>query len=75
MIELPHVSVQVIPFAAGAYPAQDCPFSLLSFPDPEDPDVACVDYLGGAVYVEDTDDVEGFILAFEGITQPRSTAQ
>ncbi|MGB6161442.1 MAG: helix-turn-helix transcriptional regulator [Pseudonocardiaceae bacterium] len=69
MIELPHVSVQVMPFAAGAYPAQDCPFRLLSFPDPEDPDVACVDYLGGTVYVEDTEDVEGFILVFDGLKQ------
>ncbi|MGH3774060.1 MAG: helix-turn-helix domain-containing protein [Pseudonocardiaceae bacterium] len=67
--ELPHVSVQVMPFAAGAYPAQDCPFRLLSFPDPEDHDVACVDYLGGAVYVEDSDDVEWFILVFAGLTQ------
>jgi transcriptional regulator with XRE-family HTH domain len=69
MIELPHVSVQVMPFAAGAYPAQNCPFRLLSFPDPEDPPVACVEYPGGVVYVEATDDVEGFILAFDGLTQ------
>jgi hypothetical protein len=69
VIELPHVSVQVMPFAAGAYPAQNCPFRLLSFPDPEDPAVACVEYPGGAVYVEDTDDVERFILAFDGLKQ------
>jgi transcriptional regulator with XRE-family HTH domain len=69
MIELPHVSVQVMPFAAGAYPAQNCPFSLASFPDPEDHDVACVDYLAGAVYVEEPEDVEGFILAFDGLKQ------
>ncbi|MGH3884446.1 MAG: helix-turn-helix domain-containing protein [Pseudonocardiaceae bacterium] len=69
MIELPHVSVQVVPFAAGAYPAQNCPFSLLSFPDPEDHDVASVEYLDGVVYVEDADDVDRFILVFEGLTQ------
>ena len=69
MIELPHVSVQVMPFAAGAYPAQNCPFRLLSFPDPEDPVVACVEYPGGTVYVEDTQDVEAFILNFDGLTQ------
>jgi transcriptional regulator with XRE-family HTH domain len=69
VIELPHVSVQVMPFAAGAYPAQNCPFRLLSFPDPEDPAVACVEYPGGAVYVEDTEDVERFILVFDGLKQ------
>ncbi|HWR48652.1 MAG TPA: helix-turn-helix transcriptional regulator, partial [Pseudonocardiaceae bacterium] len=57
MTELSHVSVQVMPFAAGAYPAQNCPFRLLSFPDPEDHDVACVDYLSGTLYVEDAEDV------------------
>jgi Domain of unknown function (DUF5753)/Helix-turn-helix domain len=67
MIQLPHVSVQVMPFAAGAYPAQNCPFRLLSFPDPEDHDVACVEYLSGTVYVEDAEDVEGFILVFDGL--------
>lgn len=69
MIELPHVSVQVMPYAAGAYPAQNCPFRLLSFPDPEDPAVACVEYPGGAVYVENAEDVEWFILNFDGLTQ------
>ncbi|MGH3925410.1 MAG: DUF5753 domain-containing protein, partial [Pseudonocardiaceae bacterium] len=69
MTELPHVSVQVVPFATGAYPAQNCPFRLLSFPDPEDHDVACIDYLAGVVYVEDAEDVDGFILAFDGLTQ------
>lgn len=69
MTELPHVSVQVMPFAAGAYPAQNNPFRLLSFPEPEDHDVACIDYLSGTVYVEDAEDVDGFILAFDGLTQ------
>ncbi|MGH3901086.1 MAG: helix-turn-helix domain-containing protein [Pseudonocardiaceae bacterium] len=69
MIELPNVSIQIMPFAAGAYPAQNCPFRLLSFPDPEDPAVACIEYPGGAVYVEDAQDVEAFILHFDGLTQ------
>ncbi|MGH3698694.1 MAG: helix-turn-helix domain-containing protein [Pseudonocardiaceae bacterium] len=69
MIELPHVSVQVMPAVAGAYPAQNCPFSLLSFPDPEDHDVASVEYLDGVVYVEDTQDVDRFILVFDGLKQ------
>jgi hypothetical protein len=67
MTELPHVSVQVMPFMAGAYPAQNCPFRLLSFPDPEDLDVACVDYLSGTVYVEDAEDVDGFILVYDSL--------
>jgi hypothetical protein len=49
-----------MPFVAGAYPAQNCPFRLPSFPDPEDPAVACVEYRSGAVYVEDAEEVEEF---------------
>jgi transcriptional regulator with XRE-family HTH domain len=67
--ERPNVSVQVMPFAAGAYPAQNCPFRLLSFPDPEDPAVVRVEYPGGAVYMEEAQDVEVFILTFEELRQ------
>jgi len=67
MGELPHVSIQVVPFAAGAYPAQNCPFQLLAFPDPEDPDVAYVEFPGGTLYVEDTEDVETFIMDFDNL--------
>ncbi|MGH3426038.1 MAG: DUF5753 domain-containing protein, partial [Mycobacteriales bacterium] len=69
MIELPHISVQVMPFSAGAYPAQNCPFRLLNFPDPEDPAVVCVEYPGGLVYVEDAQEVECFILNFDSLTK------
>jgi Domain of unknown function (DUF5753)/Helix-turn-helix domain len=69
MGELPHVCIQVVPLAAGAYPAQNCPFQLVSFPDPEDPAVACVEHPGGALYVEETQEVEAFILNFDGLTQ------
>jgi hypothetical protein len=35
------VIVQVLPFAAGAHPAMDAPFTLLAFPGPGDPGIAC----------------------------------
>lgn len=65
---LPHVTIHVVPFAAGAYPAQNSPFQLFIFPEPEDPDVACVEYVGGVVYVEDSEDIEAFIMDFENLT-------
>jgi hypothetical protein len=68
MIELPHVSVQVCRSRRGL-PGAELPVPVAQFPDPKDPPVACVEYPGGVVYVEDTDDVKGFILAFNGLTQ------
>jgi transcriptional regulator with XRE-family HTH domain len=37
----PNITIQVLPFAAGAHPAMDTPFTLLAFPDPADPGIAC----------------------------------
>lgn len=65
--ELPHVTVQVLPFSAGAVPALGAPFILLSFPDAEDPDVAFAEYLTGCVYVEDKDEVESYNLNYSAL--------
>ena len=39
MAELPNVVIHVLPFAVGAHAGLDGPFVLLSFPEPEDPDL------------------------------------
>lgn len=65
--KLPNVTVQVIPFSAGAIPALGAPFILLSFPDPEDPDVAYADYLTGCLYLEDPAEVETYSLNFSAL--------
>ena len=40
MAKLAHISVQVLPFSAGAHPAMDGSFSILGFPEASDPDVS-----------------------------------
>jgi transcriptional regulator with XRE-family HTH domain len=60
----PNVIVQVSPFAAGANAGMDGKFTLLAFPDSEDPPVAYVEGLMGDVYVEASDDVDQFSLAW-----------
>jgi len=42
---LPNVTIQVIPFGAGAHPGMDGSFVILDFPDGEDPGIV---YLSGA---------------------------
>ncbi|SDJ77309.1 Helix-turn-helix domain-containing protein [Actinopolyspora mzabensis] len=69
MSELPHVTLQVLPFDAGAVPALGAPFIILSFPDQEDPDVPFADYLTGCVYIEDEDEVESYNLNYSALEQ------
>jgi transcriptional regulator with XRE-family HTH domain len=54
---IPGTFVQVIPFASGTIPVER-PFVVLSFPDPADPDVVCVRYPTGLLWIEDTAEVE-----------------
>ncbi|WP_084792169.1 helix-turn-helix domain-containing protein [Actinopolyspora mortivallis] len=73
MSELPHVTIQVLPFTAGAHPAMDSPFIILSFPDPEFTDVGFAEYLTGCVYVEDPEEVESYSLNFNALTEQALT--
>jgi hypothetical protein len=63
--ELPNVTVQVLPFSAGAHPAVDAPFMILGFPDRTDPDVVYVEHLTQALYLETPPEVDGYTLAFD----------
>jgi transcriptional regulator with XRE-family HTH domain len=52
--ELPNVTLQVLPFAAGAHAGLDGEFTILSYRDPEDPDVVFIENTGGDAYIEDS---------------------
>ncbi|SEG55868.1 Helix-turn-helix domain-containing protein [Thermomonospora echinospora] len=52
--ERPQVTIQVLPYAAGAHAGLDGRFTILSFPDPADPDIAYVEGTMGDVYLEST---------------------
>lgn len=59
-----NVVLQVLPFAAGANAGMDGRFTMLAFPDPEDPPIAYVEGLMGDVYVEAGEEVDQFSLAW-----------
>ena len=40
-------AIQILPFSAGAHPAMDCAFRLLSFAEPTDNDVVYMEYPTG----------------------------
>ncbi|MGO9190656.1 MAG: helix-turn-helix domain-containing protein [Streptosporangiaceae bacterium] len=60
----PHVTIQVLPFTAGANAGMDGHFVIFAFPEPEDPPVAYVEGLMGDVYVEAGEEVDRFTLAW-----------
>ncbi|MBE1471362.1 helix-turn-helix domain-containing protein [Kibdelosporangium phytohabitans] len=59
--ELPHVTIQIMPFSAGAHAASGFPFSLLRFPDEgerdaEPTDVVYLEELSSAALLDRPDD-------------------
>lgn len=68
---LPNVTLQIVPFSAGAHAAMDGMFNLLSFPEPTDPNIVYIEYHTGALYLEGKREVERFEATFNHL---RATA-
>lgn len=64
MAKLRNVTVQVLPYDAGAYPATG-PFTVLGFPEQEDPDMVYREGLTDSVYLELPEDVSLYTKAFD----------
>jgi transcriptional regulator with XRE-family HTH domain len=60
----PDVTLQVLPFAAGASAALEGDFVILAFPDPEDPPVAYAEGLFGDLYLESKEELDRYSLAW-----------
>lgn len=54
----PNVTVQVLPYEAGAHPGLNGSFILLSYAEPIDPDIVYVEGRHGDVYLESKTDVD-----------------
>jgi transcriptional regulator with XRE-family HTH domain len=63
--DLPHVSLQVLPFAAGAHAAPGGPFAVLRFAEVPELGVVYAEGLAGGVYLESVSEVGRYALAFE----------
>jgi transcriptional regulator with XRE-family HTH domain len=55
--ELPNVTIDMVPFTAGAHVGAFAPFTYFRFDAPELPDVVYTELLSGAVYLEQRPDV------------------
>ncbi|MTD53487.1 helix-turn-helix domain-containing protein [Amycolatopsis pithecellobii] len=61
----PHVTIQVVPFGAGAHPGMEGPFLILGFPEQADQDVVYVDSTSGGFFLELPPDVRRYSLMFD----------
>jgi transcriptional regulator with XRE-family HTH domain len=63
--ELPRITLQVIPFRKGRHPGSTGPFTILEFPEQQDPEAVYLENLAGELFVEEPADVDRFRSAFE----------
>ena len=52
-----NVTIQVLPFSAGVHPSMVGPFTVMTFPDPDDLGVVNIEYATGSVFLEDPDEL------------------
>ncbi|MFE5032957.1 helix-turn-helix domain-containing protein [Streptomyces sp. NPDC056683] len=62
--KLKNVTVQILPFDAGAYPTTGS-YTILGFPEHQDPDVVYREGLTDSVYLEEREDVALYAKAFD----------
>ena len=63
MSAVPHVRLQVIPFASGGHAAAGGAFSILRFPHEEVPDVVYIEHLTSGLYLDKREDVDQYAAA------------
>jgi transcriptional regulator with XRE-family HTH domain len=62
---LPNVTIQVIPFGAGAHPGMDGSFVILDFPDGDDLSIVYIESAAGGLFLEEDAEMRRYILMFE----------
>jgi len=63
--EIPNVTIQILPFSAGASTGMYGPFHILQFPGPGVTEVVYLENLTGGLYLEQTDEVQRYMVAFD----------
>jgi transcriptional regulator with XRE-family HTH domain len=71
---LPHISVQIVPYAVSGCAAEGS-FTVLRFAEPELPNIAYVEHLVGALYLERADEVEVYSRAMDRLAVAAETPE
>jgi transcriptional regulator with XRE-family HTH domain len=65
MADLPNVTLQIAELAAGHHPCTYSPLVLFRFDVPEVPDMVYIEYLTGALYLDEADEVSEYVEAMD----------
>jgi transcriptional regulator with XRE-family HTH domain len=65
MSQLPHVTVQLIPFQMGAHPGVSGQYAILEFPDAADSSVVYIEGVTSDLYLEKAQDVQKYAVMYE----------
>ncbi|MFF0543625.1 helix-turn-helix domain-containing protein [Nocardia thailandica] len=68
MAQLPHVTIQVLPYTAGAVAAAGSAFSILRFPEPQLPDIVYLEQLSSALYLERPQDLALYLSVMDRVS-------
>ncbi|MGW1882382.1 helix-turn-helix domain-containing protein [Streptomyces sp. NPDC001970] len=63
--QLPHVTVQVLPFSMGAHPGITGHYAVLEFPDASDSSVVYIEGVTSDLYLEKANDVHKYTVMYE----------
>jgi transcriptional regulator with XRE-family HTH domain len=79
LAERPNITLQLIPFAAGAHDGAGGAFTVLRFAEPDVPDVVYFEQLAGAQYLDKRSDTDGYLDVINRLSatalDPGSTAR
>jgi transcriptional regulator with XRE-family HTH domain len=65
MAEHPNVTLQVLPFSAGAHAGMDGTFAILEYDDDGDPDVVFAENAAGGLFLEKEEELKRYRFIFE----------
>jgi hypothetical protein len=74
MAREPGITIQVVPFAFGAYGAMSGPVTIFTFPEDGEPDSAYLEYVSGGESLEDENDVAGLSAVWHEIADAAPSA-
>ena len=65
--DLPNVTLQILPFAAGAHAGMDGTFVILEFEEEGDADVVFIDYATGGLFLEKAEELSKYTEIFDTV--------
>jgi len=65
LTDLPNVTLQIVPFRAGPPAAAVGAFTILRFAEPDLPDLVYLEQLNSALYLDQPDDVTGYLAVMD----------